>query len=148
MEYAIIGAAAVFVSLLGGVILGAWLARRKFKLHYAGVCGEVDRLRSIAERKLTGDDPDLETLLRDLSDTVHKAVKAAEALENQGQVIRRKTEGGREIVASSRTVARMIEDYNGGFSEPMERALRPKETRANGPAKRSALGKKAAPQLG
>lgn len=120
MEYAIAAGAAALIGLLLGTMVGAWGAGRKFRRHYEEVRAEVTRLRQVAEDKLADDDPDLNTLLGKLNDAVSQTYKAAESLENQGKIIRRKSEGGREVIASSRYIARMIDEFSGEDSDVLE----------------------------
>ena len=127
-EFALFAVGGIAVALLVGLLLGAALARRKFNQHYEEVRFEIARLNNIAERKLSGDDPNIETLLGKLNETVGQAVKAAEALEQQSRIIRLKTEGGREIVESSRDVTRMIDEFTGEPpEEPAEETPEPKQ---------------------
>lgn len=118
LEYAIAAGVAVVIGLIAGGFLGVWLAHRKFSLHYEEVRGEVTRMRRIAEEKLDGDDPDLAALLRKLNEAVHQTHKAVEGLENEGRIIRKKSEGAREVIASSRQITRMIDEFAGDEPEP------------------------------
>ena len=119
-ELLVIAGAASAVSLAAGCFLGAIFTDRRLKRHYEDIRGEVVRLRAIAENKLSGDDPNFSDLLRDLSDAVDGTFKAAEALANQSAVIARKTEGGEEVVRSSRHIVQMIEEYSGELSVLVE----------------------------
>lgn len=115
------GAAAI-VSLIVGGIVGVWFAHRKFNRHYEEVRGEVMRMRRVAEEKLAGDDPDLNALLCKLNDAVNRTYKAVEGLEDEGRIIRRKSEGAQEVIASSRYIGRMIDEFAGDEPEPIEPA--------------------------
>jgi len=126
-EFVLFAGGAVVVALLAGLVIGAALARRRFNQHYEEVRFEITRLNDIAEKKLAGDDPNIETLLTKLNETVGQAIKAAEALENQSKIIRRKTQGGREIVRSSRIVAHMIDEFTGEPPEAPAPAQAPDE---------------------
>jgi len=109
-DLTLIGAAAALGGLLLGGLFGAWLMDRRIKRRLEEVGSEVARLHQIAEAKLGGDDPDLPSLLRDLNKAVEQTYRAADALENQSAVTRRKSEGGKEITASSKHIIRMMED--------------------------------------
>ncbi|MHA7873087.1 MAG: hypothetical protein ACX939_12110, partial [Hyphococcus sp.] len=52
-------------------------------------------------------------MLRDLNDAVQSTFKAAAALENHEAVVARQQEGGKEIIASSRFIVRMIDELGG-----------------------------------
>ncbi len=75
--------------------------------------GEIVRMHKMAQDKLSGDDPDLKTLLRNLNTAVEQTYRAVDALEDQAQLTKRKSQGGREIIASSRHIVSMIEDIGG-----------------------------------
>lgn len=132
LEYAIAAGVAAIISLVAGGLLGVWLAHRKFTRHYEEVRGEVARMRRIAEDKLSDDDPDLNALLRKLNDAVSQTYKAAEGLENQGRIIRKKSEGAREVIASSRYIARMIDEFSGDEPEPLPPPMRKQVAAGNG----------------
>lgn len=109
----LIGAAAGLGGVIFGILMGAWYADKKLQRQYKEVRGEIARLRLVAEEKLSGDDPDLNDLLNNLHSAVNGAYKAIEAMENQAALTKRKSEGGREVIASSRHIIRMIDDLAG-----------------------------------
>jgi hypothetical protein len=121
---AIIGASAVGV--IAGGMIGFVIADGRLKRLYAEVRSEVARLRSVAEDKLSHDEPDLPSLLRNLNTAVQDTFKAAAALENHESVVARQHEGGKEVIASSRYIVRMIDELGGQTPEPLEPA-RPAE---------------------
>lgn len=71
---------------------------------------EIVSLRKSAEDKLLDDDPNLPDLLRNLNSSIDQANRAVDALENQSELTKRKTEAAKELVAASRGIVRMIED--------------------------------------
>jgi len=79
--------------------------------------GEIVRMQKVAQDKLSGDDPDLKTLLRNLNTAVEQTYRAVDALEDQAQLTRRKSEGGKQVIASSRQIVSMIEDIGGKIPE-------------------------------
>jgi hypothetical protein len=93
-----------------GALIAGFLADRRFKKQIAEVGGEIVRLRAIAESKLSGDDPNLVNLLKNLQDAADNAHRAVAALENQAEMTKRKSAGGREVIAASRQVLRMMEE--------------------------------------
>lgn len=103
-----------------GAFSGAWFADRRLRRHYEEVRGEVASLRALAEDKLSGDDPDLDTLLNNIHTAVDGAYRAIEAMETQAAITKRKSEGGREVIASSRQIMRMIDELTGGAIETFE----------------------------
>lgn len=105
-----IAAVAAVAGLLVGALSAAWFGGRRFKRQMAEVGGEIVRLRAIAESKLSGDDPDLNGLLQNLHEAADKAYRAIEALENQAELTKRKSAGGKEVIAASRQVLRMMEE--------------------------------------
>lgn len=106
----ITGAAAAAAGLLIGALAGAWFADRRLRRMWTGVGDEIVRLRAVAEDTLLGDDPELPNLLRDFNLAADKTFRAIEALQDQIALTRRKSEGGREVVASSRHIVRMMEE--------------------------------------
>lgn len=106
----VIAAVAAFGGLLVGALAGGWFTGRRFKRQMAEVGGEIVRLRAIAESKLSGDDPDLAGLLKNLQEAADKSYRAIEALENQAELTKRKSAGGKEVIAASRQVLRMMEE--------------------------------------
>ena len=75
--------------------------------------GEVVRLRSLAEEKLSGDVPDLDELINNFQSAAMNAYEAIQAMENQVNITRMKSEGSRQDIASSAQIIRMIEDQAG-----------------------------------
>lgn len=116
----------LFVGLLIGCMIGIWGAKRKVKAHYTELCDELTRMQKTARAKLYDDDPNLNAHLRKMNNALNQTYKAAEALEDQIRVIERKTEGGREIAASTQYVARMISDFRG---EPIPPEFEPPSPR-------------------
>lgn len=107
-----------------GVFAGFRFADRRLKRHYAEVRSEVIRLRAVAEEKLSDDEPDLDSMLRNLNEAVQDTFKAAAALENHEVVVARQHEGGKEVIASSRFIVRMIDELGGEPIESVEPAPR------------------------
>lgn len=120
LELILIGAAIAVVGLALGVLCGAWYADRKLRRHYAEVRSEIVRLRAVTEEKLSGDDPKLDDILEDLHAAANKAYAAIQAMENQAAITRRKSDGSKEVIASSRHIIRMIDEYSGETPEPAE----------------------------
>ena len=118
LEIILTGAGAAVAGTLLGALLGAWYADKKLRRHYQEVRGEIVRLRSIAEEKLSGDDPNIDDLLENLHSAVNTAYGAIQAMENQAAITRRKSEGGKELILSSRHIIRMIDEYSGEEPEP------------------------------
>lgn len=110
VQLIIIGSAAAVIGLVIGALVGGWIMDKRFRERITEIGGEVARLRAIAVEKLSGDDPDLATLLKNLHEASDIAYRAVEALENQAEITRRKSAGGREVVASSRHILRMMEE--------------------------------------
>ncbi len=106
----LIGSGAALVGLALGAAFGVWFADRRLRRRLEGVSAEIISLRTIAEDKLAGDDPDLPELLRNLNTAVEQTYRAIDALENQAALTRRKSEGGKEILSSSKDVIRMLEE--------------------------------------
>ncbi len=102
-----------FFGVIIGVFAGFRFADRRLKRHYAEVRSEVMRLRAVAEEKLSDDEPDLDSMLRNLNEAVQDTFKAAAALENHEAVVARQHEGGKEVIASSRFIVRMIDELGG-----------------------------------
>lgn len=117
-------AGALVFSLFIGVFAGFRFADRRLKKQYAEVRQEVARLRAIAEEKLATEEPDLDTMLRNLNDAVQDTFKAASALENHEAVVARQHEGGKEVIASSRFIIRMIDEVGGEPLEPAPEKLK------------------------
>ena len=133
-------AGALVFSLFIGVFAGFRFADRRLKKQYAEVRQEVARLRAIAEEKLATEEPDLDTMLRNLNDAVQDTFKAASALENHETVVARQHEGGKEVIASSRFIIRMIDELGGEPLEPSPKSL--KERPAIKPTADQKAGKK------
>lgn len=112
----LVGVGAALVGAFAGAALGAWLTDKRLRARFEDVGAEIVRLRAIAEDKLAGDDPDLPTLLRNLNTAVEQTYRAVDALEHQAAVTRRKSEGGKEILASSKEVIRMLEELGAGVT--------------------------------
>ena len=106
-------AGAILVGVFFSVLSGFYFADRRLKRQYADVREEVIRLRAVAEDKLSDDEPDLDSMLRNLNDAVQDTFKAAAALENHETVVARQHEGGKEVIASSRFIVRMIDELGG-----------------------------------
>lgn len=106
----ITGAAAAVAGLVIGALAGAWFADRRLRRLWTGVGDEIVRLRGVAEDTLLGDDPNLPTLLREFNTATEKTFRAIEALQNQVALTRQKSDGGKEVVASSRHIVRMMEE--------------------------------------
>lgn len=117
-------AGALAGSLFIGAFAGFRFADRRLKKQYAEVRQEVARLRAIAEDKLATEEPDLDAMLRNLNDAVQDTFKAASALENHEAVVARQHEGGKEVIASSRFIIRMIDDLGGEPLEPAPEKLK------------------------
>ncbi len=102
---------------LGGFIVGALLtaffSRRKTRARVKELSGEIARMHKVAKDKMAGDDPDLKTLLRNLNTAVEQTYRAVDALEDTAQLTKRKSEGGRQILASSHQIVSMIEELGG-----------------------------------
>mgnify|MGYP001239168171 CR=1 FL=1 len=118
------GAAAAAAGLLIGALAGAWFADRRLRRMWTGVGDEIVRMRAVAEDTLLGDDPELPNLLRDFNLAADKTFRAIEALQDQIALTRRKSEGGREVVASSRHIVRMMEEMGVAvaYAEPPQTA--------------------------
>lgn len=112
-ELAIAAGGALAAGALIGGIIGFKVADGRMKRLYEDVRGEVARVRSVAQEKLSTEEPDLNTLLRDLNNSVQDTFKAAAALENHEKIVTRQHEGGKEVLASSRHIIRMIDEASG-----------------------------------
>ncbi|PQA85373.1 hypothetical protein CW354_20710 [Marinicaulis flavus] len=128
LNFILIGAAAAVSGMALGALIGAWFADRKLRKHYQEVRSEIVRLRSVAEKKLAGDDPKLDDLLENLHAAANKAYAAIQAMENQAKFTRLKSDGGKEVIASSRHIIRMIDEYSGAEPEPY--VIEPKKKQA------------------
>lgn len=102
--------AAGIVGLMLGAMAGAWFADRRLRRLWSEVGDEIVRMKGVAEDTLLGDDPNLPALLRDFNTATEKAFRAVEALQNQVALTKRKSDGGKEVVASSRHIVRMMEE--------------------------------------
>ncbi|MEM8771764.1 MAG: hypothetical protein AAGD92_08955 [Pseudomonadota bacterium] len=96
--------------LMIGIAIGAIIWGRRMRRRIEEIGGEAARLKSIAEQDFSDEDPDLKTLLKDLNAAVEQTYRAVDALENQSAINRRKSEAAKEVIASSRTIAYMMED--------------------------------------
>ena len=105
-----IGAGAVVVGFILGAIGGSVATGRRMRRQIEEIGSEVATLTRVAEDKLLDDDPNLPDLMRNLNTAVEQAYKAIDALENQSELNRRKTEGAKEIAAATRRVINMMED--------------------------------------
>ena len=105
-----IGAGAVVVGFILGAIGGSVATGRRMRRQIEEIGSEVATLARVAEDKLLDDDPNLPDLMRNLNTAVEQAYKAIDALENQSELNRRKTEGAKEIAAATRRVINMMED--------------------------------------
>ncbi len=105
-----IGAGAALAGLLIGVITGSIATGRRMRRRVGEIGEEMAKVTQVAEKKLLEDDPNLPDLMRDLNTAVEQAYKAVDALENQSELTRRKTEGAKEIAVSSRRIIAMMED--------------------------------------
>ncbi len=109
-EFLAIGAGASIGGFILGAIGGSMATGRRMRRQIEEIGAEVTALTRITEDKLLDDDPNLPDLARDLNAAVEQAYKAIDALENQSELNRRKTEGAKEIAASTRRVIQMMED--------------------------------------
>ncbi len=109
----LIGGGAALGGLLLGALIGAMLTARRMRAQVEEIGEEVVRLHKVAQDKLSGDDPDLKTLLRNLNTAVEQTYRAVDALEDQAELTRRKSQGGKEVIASSRHIIGMIEEMGG-----------------------------------
>ena len=109
-EMLMIGGGAALGGLFIGAVLATLITARRMRARVEEIGAEVSRLHKIAQDKLSGDDPDLKTLLRNLNTAVEQTYRAADALEDQSQLTRRKSEGAKEIIASSRHIVGMMEE--------------------------------------
>ncbi|WP_375203112.1 hypothetical protein [Hyphococcus sp.] len=116
----LIGAGAGLAGLFFGWLGGAWTARRKYREQAEEVLGEVVRLRATAEEKLSGDDPDFDALIDNFQTAVTGAYDAIQAMENQVKITKVKSEGSRQVIASSAQIIRMIEDQAGLDGAPVD----------------------------
>ncbi|MEZ5892315.1 MAG: hypothetical protein R3C58_04115 [Parvularculaceae bacterium] len=101
-------------SALGGLVLGAlggaWFIGGKMRRRLDVVRGEVQRLGAFAEKKLGGDDPDIDTLLEHLRAAMTDAYGALQAMKDQAEITKRKSEASRELILTSRQIVRMIDE--------------------------------------
>ena len=109
----LIGAGAGLAGLLLGWAVATLMARRKYRTQAEEVRGEVVRLRAIAEEKLSGDVPDLDELISNFQTAATSAYDAIQAMETQVNITKAKSEGSRQVIASSAQIIRMIEDQAG-----------------------------------
>ena len=116
-EILITGAVAAIGGLVLGGVVAAWLVDRKFRRRLEGVRAEVQRLTAVAEKKLGGDDPDLDDLLENLRSSMTDAEGALRAMRDQAEITKRKSEASRELILTSRHIIRMIDD---GDDEPLD----------------------------
>lgn len=107
------GAGAALAGLALGWLGAMLVARRKYRDQAEEVRGEVVRLRALAEEKLSGDVPDLDELINNFQSAAMNAYEAIQAMENQVNITRMKSEGSRQVIASSAQIIRMIEDQAG-----------------------------------
>jgi glucose-6-phosphate-specific signal transduction histidine kinase len=124
-EIIIFAAIAALAGVVLGAISGVWFADRRLRRHYEEVRVEIVRLRALAEDKLSGDDPNLDTLLNNIHTAVEGAYRAIEAMETQAAITKRKSDGGKEVISSSRQIIRMIDELSGGTSEHFDIAPKP-----------------------
>ncbi len=116
-ELFFVGGGAAFSGFVVGALLTAFFSRRKTRSRVKELSGEIARMHMVAQNKLSGDDPDLKTLLRNLNTAVEQTYRAVDALEDTAQLTKRKSEGGRQILASSRQIVSMIEELGGKIPE-------------------------------
>ncbi len=116
-ELLIVGGGAAFGGFVVGAFLTAFFSKRRTRARITDLGDEIIRMHKVAQDKLSGDDPDLKTLLRNLNTAVEQTYRAVDALEGTAQLTKRKSEGGRQILASSRQVVSMIEDLGGDVPE-------------------------------
>jgi len=116
-ELLVIGGGAALGGLLIGALLGSFFSGRRMRARVEEIGGEIVRMQKVAQDKLSGDDPDLKTLLRNLNTAVEQTYRAVDALEDQAQLTKRKSEGGKQVIASSRQIVSMIEDIGGDIPE-------------------------------
>ncbi|WP_428409393.1 hypothetical protein [Hyphococcus sp.] len=109
----LISAGAGLAGLLLGWLAANLMARRKYRAQAEEVRGEVVRLRAIAEEKLSGDVPDLDELIGNFQTAATSAYDAIQAMETQVKITKAKSEGSRQVIASSAQIIRMIEDQAG-----------------------------------
>lgn len=131
LEIAAIAGGGALAGILIGGLLGFRIADKRLKRLYEEVRGEVFRLRGIAKEKLSSEEPDLDTLLRSLNNAVQDTFKAAAALEHHEKVVTRQHEGGKEVIASSRHIIRMIDELAGDEPEPMNPVKAPPAPKLN-----------------
>ncbi len=116
-ELLIIGGGAAFGGFVVGALLTAFFSRRRTRTRVKELGGEIARMHKVAKDKMAGDDPDLKTLLRNLNTAVEQTYRAVDALEDTAQLTKRKSEGGRQILASSHQIVSMIEELGGEMPE-------------------------------
>jgi ABC-type transporter Mla subunit MlaD len=116
-ELLIIGGGAAFGGFVVGALLTAFFSKRRTRARVQELGGEIARMHKVAKDKMAGDDPDLKTLLRNLNTAVEQTYRAVDALEDTAQLTKRKSEGGRQILASSRQIVSMIEELGGDMPE-------------------------------
>ena len=109
-EVLAIGAGAGIAGFVLGAIGGSVATGRRMRRQIEEIGEEVATLTRVTEDKLLDDDPSLPDLMRNLNTAVEQAYKAIDALENQSELNRRKTEGAKEIAASTRRVIAMMEE--------------------------------------
>jgi methyl-accepting chemotaxis protein len=112
-----IGVGAALGGFIVGALLTAFFSRRKTRARVKELSGEIARMHMVAKDKMAGDDPDLKTLLRNLNTAVEQTYRAVDALEDTAQLTKRKSEGGRQILAASHQIASMIEELGGEMPE-------------------------------
>ncbi|MBT8471177.1 MAG: hypothetical protein HKN14_08030 [Marinicaulis sp.] len=103
------------VAAIAGLIVGAMIFDlifgKRMRRRMGELGGEVARLHNVAASKLAGDDPDLKTLLRDFNSAVEKTYRAVDAMENQVEMTKRKSDAAKEVISSSQYILNMLEDY-------------------------------------
>ena len=114
----LISAGAALAGLVVGWISATLSARRKYREQAEEVRGEVMRLRALAEEKLSGDDPNLDELIGNFQSAATSAYDAIKAMEGQVEITKAKSEGGRQVIASSAQIIRMIDEQAGLDDEP------------------------------
>ncbi len=127
----LIGAGAGLVGLLLGWLAATMMARRKYREQAEEVRSEVVRLRALAEEKLSGDVPDLDDLISNFQSAATSAYDAIQAMETQVKITKAKSEGSRQVIASSAQIIRMIEDQAGLDGSPA--AIKPVSEKTKAP---------------
>lgn len=123
-ELILISSGAALAGVLVGISGGAFLMNRRMTRRIEEVGRELTRLQRVAEEKLLEDDPDLPDLMRNLNKAVEQSYRAIDALENQSSLNRQKTDGAKEIVASSRHILQMMEDMGADVEIPAARPIK------------------------